>query len=117
MDQPNILLIMADQLSAFALPCYGHPVVKAPHIDRARRTRACVFENAYCNSPLCAPSRASMLTGRLPSRIGAYDNASRVPAPASRPSPTTCARRLPHRASPARCTSSAPTSCTASRSG
>ena len=77
--QPNILLIMADQLSAFALPCYGHPVVKAPHIARWRRTGV-LFENAYCNSPLCAPSRYSMLAGRLPSRIGAYDNASEFPA-------------------------------------
>jgi choline-sulfatase len=77
--QPNILLIMADQLTAFALPCYGHPVVKAPHIMRLAG-EGVVFENVYCNSPLCAPSRGSMLAGRLPSRIGAYDNASEFPA-------------------------------------
>ena len=79
--QPNILLIMADQLTAFALPCYGHPVVKAPHIVRLAE-QGVLFENAYCNSPLCAPSRYSMLAGRLPSRIGAYDNASEFPASA-----------------------------------
>ena len=79
--QPNILLVMADQLSAFALPCYGHPVVKAPHIMRLA-AEGVLFENAYCNSPLCAPSRYSMLAGRLPSRIGAYDNASEFPASA-----------------------------------
>ncbi len=78
---PNILLIMADQLTALALPCYGHPVVKAPHITRLAADGV-LFENAYCNSPLCAPSRYSMLTGRLPSRIGAYDNASELPASA-----------------------------------
>jgi choline-sulfatase len=77
--QPNILLVMADQLTAFALPCYGHPVVKAPHIARLAQ-QGVLFENAYCNSPLCAPSRCSMMAGRLPSRIGAYDNASEFPA-------------------------------------
>src|SRR5918995_95913 len=79
MAQPNILLIMADQLTAFALPSYGHPVVSAPHIT-ALAEEGVLFENAYCNSPLCAPSRASMVTGRLPSRIGAYDNASEFSA-------------------------------------
>jgi choline-sulfatase len=70
MERPNILLIMADQLSALALPSYGHPVVKAPHITGLAE-EGVLFENAYCNSPLCAPSRASMMAGRLPSRIGA----------------------------------------------
>jgi choline-sulfatase len=73
--QPNILLIMADQLSAPALPSCGHRVVKAPHMG-ALAEQGAVFENAYCNSPLCAPSRFSFMAGRLPSRIGAYDNAS-----------------------------------------
>jgi choline-sulfatase len=79
MGQPDILLIMADQLSAFALPSYGHLVVRAPHIA-ALADAGILFENAYCNSPLCAPSRASLMTGRLASRIGAYDNASEFPA-------------------------------------
>jgi choline-sulfatase len=39
-----------------------------------------VFLNAYCNSPLCAPSRAALLTGQLPSQIGVYDNAAELPA-------------------------------------
>jgi choline-sulfatase len=80
--QPNILLIMADQLTALALPSYGHPVVKAPHIT-ALAEAGVLFENAYCTSPLCAPSRASMMTGQLPSRIGAYDNASDFPTSAA----------------------------------
>ena len=78
-EHPNILCIMADQLSAPALPFYGHPIVKAPHLS-ALAEEGVVFENAYCNSPLCAPSRFSMLTGKLPSRIGAYDNAAHFPA-------------------------------------
>lgn len=78
-DRPNILLIMADQMAAPALPFYGHPLVRTPNLA-SLATQGVVFENAYCNSPLCAPSRASMMTGLLPSRIGAYDNAAEFPA-------------------------------------
>jgi choline-sulfatase len=78
-EQPNILCIMADQLAAPALPFYGHPIVKTPHLS-ALAEEGVIFENAYCNSPLCAPSRFSMLTGKLPSHIGAYDNAAHFPA-------------------------------------
>ncbi len=79
MKQPNILLIVTDQLAAPALPVYGHAVVKAPNIA-VLAEQGVLFESAYCNSPLCAPSRASMMTGQLPSRIGAYDNAAAFPA-------------------------------------
>jgi choline-sulfatase len=71
---PNILLIMADQMAAPALPFYGHGLVKTPHLSRLADSGV-LFENAYCNFPLCAPSRYSLLSGRLPSRIGAFDNA------------------------------------------
>jgi choline-sulfatase len=70
---------MADQLSPYAVPGYGNAVVQAPHLA-ALGTSGVVFENAYCNSPLCAPSRASMMTGRLPSRIGVYDNGAELAA-------------------------------------
>jgi len=76
---PNILLIMADQLAPQALPCYGHPLVKAPHIC-ALAQRATLFCNAYTNFPLCAPSRASLLTGRYASSISVWDNAAELPA-------------------------------------
>ena len=76
---PNIILIMADQLSASALPFYGHPVVQAPHLS-ALAEESVIFDNAYCNSPLCCPSRASMLTGQLPSKNGAFDNAGLLAA-------------------------------------
>ncbi len=76
---PNILFILTDQLAGPALPCYGHPVVKAPNITRLAE-EGIIFDSAYCNSPLCAPSRASLMTGQLPSRIGAYDNAAQFPA-------------------------------------
>ncbi|MCP3969577.1 MAG: choline-sulfatase [Rhodobacteraceae bacterium] len=72
---PNIVLIMADQLAPQFTGAYGHPLVQTPHMDAlaAAGTR---FDAAYCNSPLCAPSRASFMTGQLPSRIAAYDNAA-----------------------------------------
>ena len=77
--QPNFLFIMADQLAAPALPIYGHKIVKAPHIARLAESGV-VFDNAYCNSPICAPSRFSMLSGQLATTIGAFDNASEFPA-------------------------------------
>ena len=79
MPRPNILLVMADQLAAASLPPYGHGVVQAPHIA-ALAAEGVVFDSAYCASPLCAPSRASLLTGRLPSRTGVYDNAAELRA-------------------------------------
>lgn len=77
--QPNILLVMADQMAAAPLPAYGGRIVKAPHLSTLAQ-QGVVFDGAYCNSPICAPSRFSMLTGRLPTSIGAFDNASELPA-------------------------------------
>ncbi|MFK7869189.1 MAG: choline-sulfatase [Roseobacter sp.] len=74
MEKPNVLFIMADQMSAKALPFYGHPVAKAPTLSRLAQ-EGVVFENAYCNSPLCGPSRTSMMSGVLPSKAGGFDNA------------------------------------------
>ena len=76
---PNILFIQVDQLAPQALPIHGHPLVKAPNIA-ALAEDGVVFDSAYCNSPLCAPSRFSMLAGQLPSAIEAYDNAAEFPA-------------------------------------
>ncbi|MEM6616847.1 MAG: choline-sulfatase [Pseudomonadota bacterium] len=75
----NILFIQVDQLSAHFLRCYGDAVCHAPNLDRLA-SQGSVFETAYCNFPLCSPSRASMATGRLCSEIGAYDNAAELPA-------------------------------------
>ncbi len=77
--RPNILLIQADQLSATALKCYGGTVAKTPAIDRLAAEGA-VFTQSYCNYPLCAPSRFSMMAGQLASRIGAYDNGAEFPS-------------------------------------
>jgi choline-sulfatase len=78
-ERPNILLVMADQLAAAHLPAYGNSTVHAPRLTQLAR-EGVVFERAYCASPLCAPSRFSLLAGRRPSSIGAYDNAAELPA-------------------------------------
>ena len=76
---PNILLVMFDQLAPQFLPFYGHSLVQSP-VMAALAEGGAVFENAYCNSPLCAPSRFSMLSGQYCSAIGAYDNAAEFPS-------------------------------------
>ena len=76
---PNIVLVMADQLAPHFTGAYGHPLVKTPHMD-ALAARGARFDAAYCNAPLCAPSRFSFMSGQLVTRIAAYDNASEFPA-------------------------------------
>jgi choline-sulfatase len=71
--------VLADQLSAAALPAYGNRVVKAPRLERLGE-EGIVFERALCASPLCVPSRAALMTGLLPSQSGAIDNAGELPA-------------------------------------
>ena len=79
MTTPNILFIQVDQLTATALRAYGDTVCHAPNLDSLAQTGT-VFETAYCNFPLCAPSRFSMAAGQLCSTIGAYDNGAEMPA-------------------------------------
>lgn len=78
-QKSNILFIQADQLAASALSVYGNNTVIAPHISKLG-DNGVVFENCYCNLPMCAPSRASMHAGKLPFSIGMYDNASEFQA-------------------------------------
>ena len=74
-ERSNILLIMADQLAAPALPVYGKSNVLAPHLE-AMSESGVVFENCYCNFPICGPSRASMHAGVYPHSIDCFDNAA-----------------------------------------
>lgn len=78
MSRPNIVILMCDQMSARALPAYGHSLVRTPHID-AIAERGAVFESCYTNFPLCAPARLALMTGKLCSNIGAWDNAALLP--------------------------------------
>jgi len=72
---PNILVVMVDQLTGTLVPDGPADWLHAPNLRRlaARSQR---FAQAYCASPLCGPSRASFMTGLLPSRSGVYDNAA-----------------------------------------
>ena len=72
-DDTNILFIMCDQLRWDFLSCYGHPHLATPNIDRlAARGVRCT--RAYCQAPLCGPSRSSFHTGRYMSSHGAMAN-------------------------------------------
>ena len=78
-DRPHILLIQVDQMTAKALPMYGHPLVQTPNIS-ALAAEGTLFNNAYSNFPLCAPSRMSMLSGMYATSIGVWDNACEAPS-------------------------------------
>ncbi|MBN1853713.1 MAG: sulfatase [Pirellulales bacterium] len=71
-SRPNVLFIISDDLNN-AIGCYGHPLVKTPNIDRLAE-RGIRFEHAYCQFPLCGPSRNSMLTGLYPNSTGILAN-------------------------------------------
>ena len=79
MTRPNILFVMADQLSALATTPYGNRDVLTPHLQ-SLADRGTVFQHAYCNHPLCAPSRASMMAGQLPGLLPVNDNSEELPA-------------------------------------
>jgi choline-sulfatase len=81
MEPPNILLIMVDQMTAGAIGALGHPAAITPNLDRLVRGGV-AFVNAYCNSPICVPARASLMTGKLARRTGVFDNGSELPAAA-----------------------------------
>jgi len=71
-DRLNIVFIIADDLNT-TLECFGVPGVHTPNLD-ALASRALRFERAYSQSPLCNPSRASMMTGRRPHTLGIWNN-------------------------------------------
>src|SRR6266699_1661301 len=70
--RPDLLVIMADQLAPSALPFHGNPVTRTPAMSSLAESGV-VFDAAYTASPLCAPARASLLTGRLPHGPGRQD--------------------------------------------
>ena len=65
-SRSNFLLFITDQHRADFLGCYGHPVLRTPHIDSIA-ARGTAFDRFYVASPVCMPNRASLMTGRMPS--------------------------------------------------
>ena len=74
MQPRNVLFIMSDEHSRRVLGAYGNGVVRTPTLDRLA-TGGTLFDNAYCNCPICVPSRASFATGRYVHAIRYWDNA------------------------------------------
>jgi arylsulfatase A len=69
--RPNFLVILCDDLGYGDLGCYGHPTIRTPHLDRLA-TQGLRLTDCYAAAPVCSPSRAGLLTGRTPSRLGVY---------------------------------------------
>lgn len=68
----NVLLILTDDQGVWAAGCYGNPEIRTPHIDRLAR-EGMRFERFFVATPVCSPSRATLLTGRIPSQHGVHD--------------------------------------------
>ena len=90
--KPNVLLICVDDLKPL-LGCYASPQIKTPHIDRLA-ARGLLFERAYCNQAVCAPSRNALMTGLRPSTLGIYDLGTNFRK--SRPDAVTLAQTFLH---------------------
>ena len=78
-QKPNFVVILLDDLGCTDLGCYGARDLKTPHIDALSGTGV-RFTNWYSNAPVCAPSRASLLTGLYPASAGVPTNGSALPA-------------------------------------
>lgn len=77
-DRPNILLICTDQQRFDAMGAYGNPEIATPNLD-ALAARGVLFENCYVQSPVCGPSRASLMTGRYVHSHGLWANGVALP--------------------------------------
>ena len=69
--KPNVLFIAIDDQNDWIGYLGGHPMVKTPHIDRLAKSGT-AFTNAHCQSPLCNPSRTSLMISRRPGSTGSY---------------------------------------------
>lgn len=79
---PNVVVVLCDDLGYGDLGCYGHPTVRTPNLDRMA-AEGMKFTDFYSAAPVCTPSRAALLTGRLPLRSGMTSDARRVLFPDS----------------------------------
>ena len=68
----NVLFILTDDQGVWAAGCYGNPEIRTPNLDRLAQT-GMLFKNFFVATPVCSPSRATFLTGRIPSQHGVHD--------------------------------------------
>ena len=78
-SRPNLLFILSDQHTQKIAGCYGDPIAETPAIDRLA-ARGVTFDNAYCASPVCVPSRMSLLTGLPPHAQNCWTNDDYLPS-------------------------------------
>ncbi|NOZ22191.1 MAG: sulfatase-like hydrolase/transferase, partial [Planctomycetes bacterium] len=76
--RPNILVLFSDTHSADATGCYGSEIAQTPHMDRLA-AEGVLFERAYCQNPLCVPSRQSLITGKYSFQTGIIHNDQPMP--------------------------------------
>src|SRR3954468_9062663 len=67
--RPNILMMVSDDLGYGDIACYGHPVIKTPHID-GLAAQGLRLRSYYSAASICSPARAGLMTGRTPQRVG-----------------------------------------------
>ncbi|SFC51461.1 Arylsulfatase A [Parapedobacter composti] len=82
-ERPNVIIIFCDDLGYGDLGVYGHPTIATPNLDRLA-TEGQKWTNFYCAAPVCTPSRAGLMTGRLPVRSGMASKRKRVLFPDSK---------------------------------
>lgn len=82
-QRPNFVVIFCDDLGYGDLACFGHPTIATPHLDRMA-AEGMKFTQFYSAAPVCTPSRAALMTGRLPLRNGMCSNKRRVLFPDSK---------------------------------
>ena len=80
---PNVIVIFADDLGYGDLGCFGHPTIRTPQLDRMA-SEGMKLTQFYSAAPVCTPSRAALMTGRLPARNGMCSNKRRVLFPNSK---------------------------------
>src|SRR5262245_33314305 len=68
---PNVVLILTDNQGAWTLGCYGNPDIRTPNIDRLAQ-QGMLFESCYSSNAVCSPTRATLLTGLIPSQHGVH---------------------------------------------
>src|SRR5258708_856325 len=70
-QKPNLVFILTDNHGAWTLGCYGNKEIRTPNIDRLA-AEGILFTRAFCNNSVCSPSRATFLTGLIPSQHGVH---------------------------------------------